>query len=37
MSYIKINKEACCPKCGSNDYYFDGLCDVCLSCGYWTR
>ena len=37
MSYIKINKEAGCPKCGSNDYYFDGLCDVCLSCGYWTR
>jgi len=19
-----------CPVCGSHDYYFDGLCDVCL-------
>ena len=26
-----------CPKCGSHDYYFDGLCDVCLSCGHWQR
>ena len=26
-----------CPKCGSNDYYFDGLCFVCTECGYYTK
>ena len=30
-------EERTCPNCGSDNYYFDGLCDVCTDCGYWTR
>ena len=24
-----------CPKCGSDDYFFDGKCFVCTNCGHW--
>jgi len=28
-----------CPKCGSGDYYYDGLFILCCSCGYteWAK